>query len=46
MKMNWRTSRNEKHKYFNEETLALGKKENTGTLMNIAQENDRTFLSF
>ena len=46
MKMNWRTSRNEKHKYFNEENLALGKKENTGTLMNISQENDRNIFEF
>ena len=25
MRMNWKTSRNEKHKYFNEENLALVK---------------------
>ena len=36
--MNWKTSRNEKHKYFNEEKLVLGEKENTSALMNIAQE--------
>ena len=36
--MNEKTSRNEKHKYFNEEKLALG--ENTGALINIAQEDD------
>ena len=38
--MNWKTSRNEKLKYFNEEKLALGEKENTSTLTNIAQEDD------
>ena len=38
--MNWKTSRNEKHKYFNEEKLALGEKENTSALINIAQEDD------
>ena len=38
--MNWKTSRNEKHKYFNEEKLALGENQNTSTLMNIAQEDD------
>ena len=38
--MNWKTSRNERHKYFNEEKLALGEKENTSALMNIAQEDD------
>ena len=40
MRMNWKTSRNEKHKYFNEEKLALGENQNTSTLMNIAQEDD------
>ena len=39
--MNWKTSRNEKHKYFTEKKLTLGQKENTSTLMNIAQEDDR-----
>ena len=38
--MNWKTSRNEKHKYFNEEKLALGEKDNTIPLMNIAKEDD------
>ena len=38
--MNWKTSWNENHKYFNEEKLALGEKENRSTLMNIAQEDD------
>ena len=38
--MNLKTSRNEKLKYFNEEKLALGEKENTSTLTNIAQEDD------
>ena len=32
--------RNEKHKYFNKEKLALGEKENTSALVNIAQEDD------
>ena len=36
--MNWKASRNEKHKYFNEEKLVLGENENTSALMNIAQE--------
>ena len=31
MRMNWKTSRNENHKYFNEEKLSLGEKENTKT---------------
>ena len=38
--MNWKTSRNEKHKYFNKEKLVLGEKENTSALMNIPQEDD------
>ena len=38
--MNWKTSRNKKHKYFNKEKLALGEKENKSPLMNIAQEDD------
>ena len=38
--MNWKTNRNGKHKYFNEDKLALGEDENTSTLMNIAQEDD------
>ena len=42
--MNWKTSRNEKHKCFNEEKLVLGEKENTGALMNIAQEDDSNFF--
>ena len=42
--MNWKTSRNEKHKYFKEEKLVLGEKENTSTVMNIAQEDDSNFL--
>ena len=37
--MNWKTSRNEKYKYFNEEKLSLGEKENTSALMNITQED-------
>ena len=38
--MNRKISRNEKHKYSKEEKLALGEKENTSALINIAQEND------
>ena len=39
--MNQKISRNEeKHKYSNEEKLALGKNENTSILINIAQEDD------
>ena len=40
MKINWKTSRNEKQKYLNEEKLALGENENTSALINIAQEDD------
>ena len=40
MRMNWKTSRNGKSKYFNEEKLAIGENENTSTLMSIAQEDD------
>ena len=38
--MNRKISRNEKHKYSNEEKLALGEDENTSALINIAQEDD------
>ena len=38
--MNKKISRNEKHKYSNEEKLALGENENTSTLINTAQEAD------
>ena len=38
--MNWKTSRKENHKYFNEEKLALGGKENTSALLNIAQDDE------
>ena len=38
--MDWKTSRNENHKYFNEENFDLGEKENTSALMNIAQQDD------
>ena len=38
--MNRKISRNEKHKYLNEEMLALGEGENTSTLINIGQEDD------
>ena len=44
MRMNWKTIRNEKHKYINEEMLALGEKENASALMNIAQEDDGNIL--
>ena len=40
MRTNWKTSRNERHKYFNEEKLALGEKQNTSAVMNIAQEDN------
>ena len=36
--MNSKTSRNENHKYFNEEKWELGEKESA--LMNIAQQSD------
>ena len=42
--MNRKTSRKEKHKYFNEEKLALGEKESTSALMNIAQDDDNNIL--
>ena len=38
--MNKKISRNEKHKYSNEEKLALGENENTSALINTAQEAD------
>ena len=38
--MNWKTSRNENRKYFNEEKLALGEKENTSAIMNISQNDE------
>ena len=38
--MNRKISRNEKHKYSNEEKLALGEDENTSALINISQEDD------
>ena len=38
--MNRNITRNEKHKYSNEEKLALGEDKNKGGLVNIAQEND------
>ena len=40
MRMNWRTSTNEIHKYFNEQKFALAENENTSALMDIAQEGD------
>ena len=42
--MNWKTSRNKKQKYFSEEKLVLGEKENTSALINIAQEDDSNFF--
>ena len=39
--MNRKINRNEKHKYSNEEKLALGEDQNTSALINIAQEHDR-----
>ena len=42
--MNWKPSRNEKCKYFNEEKLALGENENTNALINIAREDDSMIL--
>ena len=38
--MNRKNSTNEKHKYSNEEKLALVENKNTSVLINIAQEND------
>ena len=38
--MNRNITRKEKHKYSNEEKLALGKDKNKSSLINIAQEND------
>ena len=42
--MNWKISRNEKHKYTNKEKLAFGETENTSTLINIAQEDDNSIF--
>ena len=42
--MNRKISRNEKHKYSNEEKLALSKDENTSALINIDQEDNRNIL--
>ena len=42
--MNRKISRNEKHKYSNEEKLALGKNENASALINIAQEDDSSIF--
>ena len=38
--MNWKISRNKKHKCSNEENLGLVENENTSALINIAQEDD------
>ena len=48
MRMIWKTSRNEKHKYFDEETLPHSEKKNTIALINIVQgdnSNDFAYLS-
>ena len=42
--MNRKISRNEKHKYSNEEKLALSKDESTGALINIDQEDNSNIL--
>ena len=44
--MNWKISRNEKHKYSNKEKLAVVENENTSALIDIAQENDSTISEF
>ena len=38
--MNWKVSRNEKHKYSNEGELALSEDKNTSALTNIAEDDD------
>ena len=38
--MNRKVSRNERHKYSNEEKLALGEYENTSAIINITQDDD------
>ena len=38
--MNRKISRNKKHKYSNEEKLALVENENTSAIINIVQEDD------
>ena len=38
--MNRKISRNEKHKYSNEEKLALGEDKNTSALIDIAQGDE------
>ena len=43
--MNRKISRKKKHKYSNEEKLALGEDENKSTLINIVQEETVTFLN-
>ena len=40
--MHQKINRNEKHKYSNEEKLALVENENTSALINIALEDDKT----
>ena len=39
--MHQKINRNEKHKYLNEEKLALVENENTSALINIAPEDDK-----
>ena len=41
--MNQKINTNEKHKYSNKYTLALGEDKNTSALMNIAQEDNNIF---
>ena len=43
--MNQKISRNEKHKYSNEEKLALFETENTSALINIALGDDSNILN-
>ena len=43
--MNRKTSRKEKRKYFNKEKLALGEKESTSAVMNIALDYDNNILN-
>ena len=42
--MNRKISRNEKHKYSNEEKLALDEDKNTSALIIIAQEDDSSIF--
>ena len=44
MRMNRRTSRNEKHKYFNDEKMALGENENIFELLKNLWLNNLQFI--